>query len=167
MTPTQLLAIQPTLPYMHPSTTIAVHTPTFQYHPAQFPVPQTAPTQYSREMHPEQLPLIPPIEPFIPPYYAPSLLPLPVILPPEVQPVVSSTAAHQIEASTAAAPFTQPSIPSAESPHMIRTSYYDAPLQGKYVMYINGNGFALLQLTVLMLQNTAVSHFINLAVNFF
>ena len=157
MTPTQLLATQPTLPYLHPSTTFAVHTPTFRYHPAQFPVPQTAPTQYSSEMHPEQLPRIPPIEPSIPPYYAPSLLPLPVILPPEVQPVVSSTAAHQIEASTAAAPFIQPSIPSVESPHMIHTSYYDAPLQGKYMMYINGNGFALLQLTLSMLLSATSS----------
>ena len=138
--PTQLLAMQPTLPHLHQSTTIGVHTPTFQYHPVQFPVPQTAPTQYSsggyQEMHPEQLPPIPPIEPSIPPYYAPSLPPLPVILPPEVQPIVSSTAAYQVEAATAAAPFIQPSFPSVASPHMIHTSYSDVPLKSKYVMYI-------------------------------
>ena len=137
--PTQLLATQPTLPHLHQSTTYAVHTPTFQYHPAQFPVPQTAPTQFSsggqQEMHPEQLPPIPPIEPSIPPYYASSLPPLPVILPPEVQQIVSSTAAYQVEAATAAAPFIQPSFPSVASQHMIHTSA-GAPLQGKYVMYI-------------------------------
>ena len=138
--------MQRTLPHLYQSTTLPVYEPTFQYSPAQFPVPPTAPTlqqQYSsggfQEMLQEQLPTIPPIEPSLPPYYAPSLPPLPAILPPEVQPDVSSTAAYHVEASTVAAPFDQPSIfsgplhtllttVSATSPY---TTYIDTPPQGK------------------------------------
>ena len=145
--PSQLLAMHP--PHLHQSTTFPVHKPTYQiYHPAQFTVPPTVPTlqpPYSsggyREMHPEQLPPIPPIEPPLLHYHPRSILPHTTVLPStqsEFHPVVSSTAAYQI-ASTAAAPSLQPSTHSgsldislttvsATSPH---TTYTDMPLQGK------------------------------------
>ena len=113
--PTQL---QPTLP-------------TLQYHLAQFPVPQTSQTlqpQFSsggvQEMQPEELPLITPIN-F--PYHAQSLLPLPAILPTEVQPVISSTTAYQAEASTAAAPFHQPSALSGLFDALLTTASATSP----------------------------------------
>ena len=102
--------------------------PTLQYHPAQFPVPQTFQTlqpQFSsggiQEMQPEELPLIPPIN-F--PYHAQSLLPLPAILPTEVQPVISSTTA---EASTAAVPFHQPSALSGLFDALLTTASATSP----------------------------------------
>ena len=153
--PTQLPATQPTLPHLHQSTTLPVHTPTFQiYHPPQFPVPPTVPTlqpPYSggrfQEMFPEQPPSIPPIEPPLFPYYAQSLLPHPTVLPStqsEFHPVVRSTPAYQVEGSTAAAPSLQHSTPigpldtlwttvSATSPH---TTYTDTPLQGKHTVIL-------------------------------
>ena len=145
--PTQLLAMLPR--HLHQSTILPVHKPTYQiHHPAQFTVPPTVPILqplYSsggyREMHPEQLPPIPPIEPPLLPYHAQSILPHTTILPStqsEFHPVVSSTAAYQM-ASTAAAPSLQPlthsgsldtllTAVSATSPH---TTYSGMPLQGK------------------------------------
>ena len=147
--PAQLPAMQPTLPYLHQSTTLPVHTPTLQiHHPAQFPVPPTVPTlqpPYSggrfQEMFREQLPSF---EPLLLPYYAQSLLPHPTVLPStqsEFYPLVS---AYQIEASTAAAPSLQHSTPigpldtlctsvSATSPH---TTYTDTPPQGKHTVIL-------------------------------
>ena len=146
--PTQLLAMQP--PHLHLSKTNPVHKPMFQiYPPAQYPVPPTVPILQPllssggfQEMHPEELPLIPPIEPSLLPYHTQSLLPHPAVPPwrqSEIQPVVSSTAAYQVEASTAAASFHQPSTlhgpfdalwttNSATSPH---TTYSDKPPWGK------------------------------------
>ena len=102
--------------------------PTFQYHLTQFPVPQTAQTlqpQISgcgiQEMQPEELALIPPINL---PYHAQSPLPLPAILPTEVQPVISSTTA---EASTAAAPFHQPSALSGLFDALLTTASATSP----------------------------------------
>ena len=152
--PTQLPAMQPTLPRLHQSTTLPVHTPTFQiYHPAQFPVPPTVPTlqpPYSggrfQEMFPEQLPSIPPIEPALFPYHAQPHMPRSTVLhskQSEFHPVVRSTPAHQVEGSIAAAPSLQHSTPigpldtlwttvPATSPH---TTYTDTPLQGKHTVY--------------------------------
>ena len=141
--PTQRLAMHP--PHLHQSTTLPVHKPTYQiYYPAQFTVPTLQPPYSSggyQEMHPEQLPPIPPIEPPLLPYRAQSVLPHTTILPStqsEFHPVVSSTAAYQM-ASTAAAPPLQPlthcgsldtllTAVSATSPH---TTYSGMPLQGK------------------------------------
>ena len=142
--PTQLLFMHQ--PHLHQSTTLPVYKPTYQiYDPAQFPVPPTIPTLQPpyggvgyQEMHPEQLPPIPPIEPPLLPYHA---LPHTTVLSStqsEFHPVVSSTAAYQV-ASTEAAPSLQPSTHSgsldtwltavsATSPH---TTYTDMPLQSK------------------------------------
>ena len=138
--PSQLLAMHP--PHLHQSTTLPVHKPTYQiYYPAQFTVPTLQPPNSSggyQEMHPEQLPPIPPIEPPPLPYHVQFVLPHTTVLPStqsEFHPVVSSTAAYQI-ASTAAAPSLQPSTHSgsldtavsATSPH---TTYSGMPLQGE------------------------------------
>ena len=97
-----------------------------------------------RDVHPEQLHPVQPIElSLLDPYYAQSLLPHSAFLSwrqSDVHPGVSSTAAYQVEASSAAAPSLQPSTHSgslntswttfsATSPH---TTYSGAPLQGKH-----------------------------------
>ena len=87
---------------MHPPT-LPVHKPTYQtYHPSQFTVPTLQPPYSSggyREMHPEQLPPIPPIEPTLLPYRAQSILPHTTVLlstQSEFHPVDSSTASYHI-----------------------------------------------------------------------
>ena len=119
-----------------------------KFHSAPIPVPPTAsafqPPHRSGGfygMGPEQLH---PMQPsLLDPYYAQSLLPYSAFLPlrqSDMHSVVSSTAAYQVEASTAAAPSLQPSTLSGPlntswttvfvtSPHI---SYSDVPLHGKH-----------------------------------
>ena len=109
-------------PHLHQSTTLPVRKLTYQtYHLARFTVPPTVPTLQPPyisggywEMHPEQLPPIPLIEPPLLPYYAQSILPHTTVLlstQSEFHPVVSSTAAYRM-ASTASVPSLQSSTHS-------------------------------------------------------